>query len=525
MRQTVGILGTPIDILNTEAALARMEQFIQERRFHQVATANADFLINALADPELRHILRNADLVVPDGMPVVWAARATRSRLPERVTGADIVPELARMAAQKGYRIFMLGAMPEVAQAARERMEAGNPGLQIVGCISPQIPSISEMDSEAILLEIERTQPDILLVAFGNPKQEKWIYLHRERLRNVPVCIGVGGTFDFLAGQTSRAPGWMQRHGLEWIFRLFQEPRRLWKRYVRDFYHFNYNILKQWYGMHRVTSKKTGKLLIAEAENYTLISIVGGFTSQIILRFQAAAEEAINAQRNLILDFSKVTTLDGEALGTLLNLPKRAAFRGSDLCLLGVPRKIAKVLRRSQLQDGLYKMVDSVAQAFTNGHTANLFWHIQAGANAAVVTVSGAAENDSTARLEAACAKLLRGGKRLDLDLRGVYYADSALLAALHRLRRVSEEASGSATLPAAFRLIVSEALLDALRRDRSLPRFTLLKAPELPPDAMTYDLSEDADETANAIENEIATEPEPKRASETAVVSEPVKA
>ena len=101
MRQTVGILGTPIDILNTEAALARMEQFIQERRFHQVATANADFLINALADPELRHILRNADLVVPDGMPVVWAARATRSRLPERVTGADIVPALARMAARK----------------------------------------------------------------------------------------------------------------------------------------------------------------------------------------------------------------------------------------------------------------------------------------------------------------------------------------------------------------------------------------------------------------------------------------
>ena len=495
--------------MNTEAALARMEQFIQERRFHQVATANADFLINALADPELRHILRNADLVVPDGMPVVWAARATRSRLPERVTGADIVPALAKMAAQKGYRLFMLGARAEVAQAARERMEAENPGLQVVGCISPEIPSISEMDSEAILQEIARAKPDILLVAFGNPKQEKWIYLHRDRLRDVPVCIGVGGTFDFLAGQTSRAPAWMQQHGLEWIFRLFQEPRRLWKRYVRDFYHFNYNILKQWYGMHRVTSKKEGKLFIAEVDASTVISIVGGFTSEIILRFQEVAGQAINEGRNIILDFSAVTTLDGEALGTLLNLPKRAAYRHSDLCIIGVPRKIAKVLRRSQLQDGLYKMADSVAQAFTNGRLANLCWHIQAGANAAVVTVNGAAERDSIRRMEAACAKLLRAGKQVDLDAQGVYYADSALLAALHRLRRLNETGAAGA-----FRLIASAALLDALRRDRSLDRFTLLAKPELPPDAMTYDLSEDAEEVpeesaaASASTMEMETEP-----------------
>ena len=391
----------------------------------------------------------------------------------------------------------MLGAMPEVAQAARAKLEANNPGLQIVGCISPEIPSISEMDSDVILQEIVRAKPDILLVAFGNPKQEKWIYLHRDRLRDVPVCIGVGGTFDFLAGLTSRAPGWMQKYGLEWIFRLFQEPRRLWKRYVRDFYHFNYNILKQWYGMHRVTSKKAGELYIAEEGASTVISIKGGFTSQIILRFQEVAGEAINAGRNVILDFRSVTTLDGEALGTLLNLPKRAAYRGSDLCLLGVPRKIAKVLRRSQLQDGLYKMADTVAQAFTNGRPVNLCWHIQAGANAAVVTVNGAAEPVSTLRLEAACAKLLRAGKQVDLDARGVHYADSALLAALHRLRRLRETEPDRGGAAGAFRLIASVSLLNALRRDRSLDRFTLRETPELPPDAMTYDLSEDAEETS----------------------------
>src|SRR5215475_10135001 len=110
MRQTVGILGTPIDILDTQEVLGRLEQFIQERRFHQVATANTDFLINAIEDPELRQILRNADLVMPDGMPVVWAARMMRSPLPERVTGADLVPALAARAAQQGYRLYMLGA-------------------------------------------------------------------------------------------------------------------------------------------------------------------------------------------------------------------------------------------------------------------------------------------------------------------------------------------------------------------------------------------------------------------------------
>ena len=211
-------------------------------------------------------------------------------------------------------------------------------------------------------------------MAFGNPKQEKWIYLHRDRLRNVPVCIGVGGTFDFLAGQTSRAPSWMQKHGMEWIFRLFQEPRRLWKRYVRDFYHFNYNILKQWYGMHRVASKQAGDLIIAEEDASTVISIKGGFTAPIILRFQEAAEQAINAGRNVILDFSAVTTLDGEALGNPAELAEtRRLSHNCDLCLFGVPRKIAKVLRRSQLQDGLYKMADSVAQAFTTDASRRIF--------------------------------------------------------------------------------------------------------------------------------------------------------
>ena len=246
MRNLVPIIHTPIDRLDMHGVLARLEAFLCERGFHQVATANTDYLVNALRDPELREILSAAHLVTPDGMPVVWASRLLGQALPERVTGVDLIPPLATLAAREGYRLYLLGAQPEVNAGACERLRADYPALQLVGSAAPPDSALETMDTEAILEDIERTQPDILLVAFGNPKQEKWIYRNRERLRNVPVCIGVGGTFDFLAGRTRRAPLWMQRRGLEWLFRLSQEPRRLFKRYNRDFWLFGFHLLRQY---------------------------------------------------------------------------------------------------------------------------------------------------------------------------------------------------------------------------------------------------------------------------------------
>ena len=134
MRSTVGILGIPFDLLDNDQVLDRLDEFIATKRFHQVATANADFLVNALDDPELLQILRHSDLVTPDGMPIVWASRLMRYPLAERVTGADIVPALAKRSAEKGYKIYMLGARPEVAKRAKDQLLMTNPTLQIVGC-------------------------------------------------------------------------------------------------------------------------------------------------------------------------------------------------------------------------------------------------------------------------------------------------------------------------------------------------------------------------------------------------------
>jgi N-acetylglucosaminyldiphosphoundecaprenol N-acetyl-beta-D-mannosaminyltransferase len=490
MRQTVGILGTPVDILDTKAVLERLEQFVQEGRFHQVATANTDFLINALADPEQQHILRNADLVIPDGMPVVWAARRLRSFLPERVTGADLVPQLAELAARRGYRLFMLGARQEVARSTKAYLEAEYPGIQIVGCVSPPVASLIDMDSEAILDEIERARPDILLVAFGNPKQEKWIYLHRERLCGVPVCVGVGGTFDFLAGLTSRAPKWMQDRALEWLYRLLREPRRLWRRYARDIRHFFPGMLKLWWPVFRGRRTGTSQLYTQNVSNpsgsYTVLSVIGDFDTAALPGFQREASEALDAGNHLILDFHSVTVFDGEALGTLLNLPKRAAYRGCDVCMISPPTGIAAALRRSGIDDNLYTFVESVAKAFDNRHRIGLFWRISSGQNAAVVEVSGTSDPRTVRLLEQVCADLLDEGKRVDLDARDVTYADCYLLSALYRLTNGDSEArNGHASAANDFRIVASPALMRAMQREKLSHRLTLCEAVEMPSDAV----------------------------------------
>ena len=353
MRQLVCILNTPIDVLDMSGVLTRLEEFIGEKRFHQVATANVDFVINAEADRELRHILRYADLVMPDGMPLVWASRKLGMALPERVTGADLVPALAALAAQKGYRIYMLGAKPEVARQAREKLLQAHPGLQIVGCVSPPVQPLDIMDDAPLLSDIQAARPDILLVAFGNPKQEKWIYRNRAALQNVPICIGVGGTFDFIAGQTVRAPQWMQKSGLEWIFRLSQEPKRLWKRYTRDVGQFGSRFVAQW----RVSRlKQVAEPVIwteSHFEDSLVLSAKGILDAGQQAELNARCEHILDLPANLILDFTHVTAIDAAIVGTLLNLPRRATYKGREVCLAGVNTRVRQTLNQAYGEEAL----------------------------------------------------------------------------------------------------------------------------------------------------------------------------
>ena len=233
----IAMLGVAFDNVSLSGALGRIQAMIAARVPSYIVTANVDFLVQARRNAELRRVLLDAHLVLCDGMPLVWASRWLGNPLPERVAGADLAPQLIRVAAEHNYRLFFLGATPEANARAIANVRAQFPNANIAGHFSPPFRPLPEMDNGAIRRRILAAQPDILFVALGCPKAEIWMARHHQSL-GVPVMIGVGATMDFLAGDVKRAPLWMQRAGAEWVFRLFQEPRRLFRRYAANLWSF-----------------------------------------------------------------------------------------------------------------------------------------------------------------------------------------------------------------------------------------------------------------------------------------------
>lgn len=221
--QTIRILGVRIDRVTYDDALARVQEYLREGTFHQIATVNPEFVVLAQTNAELRRVLDSTDLNVPDGVGLLWASRRLGQPLPERVTGQEMVDRIAALAAQRGHRVFMLGAREGVAERAAGELQRRHPGLEIAGCFAGH-PVVDEDD--AIDQRITQARAEILFVAYGPPKQEFWIARNASRLNHVAVALGVGGTFDTLAGVVPRAPLWIQQAGLEWTYRLAREPRR-----------------------------------------------------------------------------------------------------------------------------------------------------------------------------------------------------------------------------------------------------------------------------------------------------------
>ena len=219
---TVEILDVPVAALTMREAVEQAERWMDERRGALIATANAEMIMNATRDPELLGILRSADLVVPDGAGTVWAAHHLGHEMPERVAGYDLVQELLRRAPEKNRRVFFFGSAPGVAEKAKRKAEELYPGISVVGARNGYFTDVEEPE---IVREIREAAPDLLLAALGVPKQEKWLHKHKEEL-NVPLSIGVGGTLDVMAGTMRRAPLWMQKAKLEWLFRGLLQPKR-----------------------------------------------------------------------------------------------------------------------------------------------------------------------------------------------------------------------------------------------------------------------------------------------------------
>jgi N-acetylglucosaminyldiphosphoundecaprenol N-acetyl-beta-D-mannosaminyltransferase len=221
----VTILSVRIDNVTYADALARVETFLREPGVHQIATVNPEFVVIAQTNMEFRRVLNATALNVPDGVGLMWASRHLRTPLRERVAGQKLVDRIAALAAERGARVFFLGAREGIAERAAAALAAKHSRLQIAGCYAGS--PAPEEESE-IVARVNAANAQILLVAYGPPKQELWIARNAARLApRVSVAMGVGGTFDTLAGIVPRAPRWMQRAGFEWTFRLLREPRRI----------------------------------------------------------------------------------------------------------------------------------------------------------------------------------------------------------------------------------------------------------------------------------------------------------
>lgn len=370
----VALLGVPIDNVTLEEAVDRIlemtTRFRQDKRPRLVATVNVDFLVNSLSwfsptprHPELLDILRRADLVTADGMPLVWASRLLGTPLKGRVTGADLVPALAEAAAGRGIRLYFLGGQGDTGQRAAETLQRRHSGLQVAGVDSPYVHTVGQALADAsqtdspVVERINRAGADILLIGFGNPKQEVWFHRNRQRL-NVPVSIGVGGTFAFITGDVARAPRWMQRSGLEWIFRISQDPWRLWKRYGVGFFKFGLMLMpalaydriwRLWQRRRRGLPPVAGEM--PKRPETARIALPAAFDAAAVRQTAWTELKGERPLAPLILDFGKTTFIDSTAIGYLLGLWRRFEAAGQPLWLAGAGAAVRGAMRVTRALD------------------------------------------------------------------------------------------------------------------------------------------------------------------------------
>lgn len=229
---TFSVLGVRVDAVQIPHVVAQMEEWIARRQgCRYIAVTGMHGVTEARHDRKFKEILNVAGMVVPDGFPLVWLGRQKGFPLPRRVYGPELMATFCRQTAAKGYRHFFYGGAPGVAEELAALYRMRFPGLIVAGTYCPPFRPLTAEEDREVIATIESSNADILWTGLSTPKQERWMFEHRERL-SVPVLIGVGAAFDFHTGRIARAPAWMGEHGFEWLFRLLMEPRRLWRRYL-----------------------------------------------------------------------------------------------------------------------------------------------------------------------------------------------------------------------------------------------------------------------------------------------------
>ncbi|MCF7817359.1 MAG: WecB/TagA/CpsF family glycosyltransferase [Kiritimatiellales bacterium] len=349
------IYGVPFHNVTFAEAVDWVEARIRSGRPANIATANLDFVTRAWHDPEVQRLLIDADLVIADGFPVVKLSPFFGPALKARVTGSDITPLLAERAAREGFGIYALGAAEGVAKKAMQILKERNPGLKVSGTYSPPFAPLLEMDHREILRRLEAARPDLLFVAFGSPKQDKFIHMH-VRGWNVPVSIGVGASLDFITGAQKRAPVGLQNLHLEWLWRVCCNPRRLFGRYVANL-RFLFSATHQMFAIHRMPDKPGGFQPL-EAASATRFAELGAMM-ELFQPLKSAAEARAFIQRmaetatgkSVVLDLHPIPWLDSLELGALLEINKQCRADGRRLILYAPRPKVRRLLETCRLTD------------------------------------------------------------------------------------------------------------------------------------------------------------------------------
>lgn len=242
------VLGVGISAINMADALRLTDEHISSRRKGYICVTGVHGITEAQTDPEFRNILNRSFLTTPDGMPTVWVGRARGFRNMRRVYGPEYMLEFCRLSAARGYRHFLYGGKPGVADALRDALVAQIPGLKVVGTYTPPFRPLTTDEEQALIARIDELRPDVLWVGLSTPKQERFMagFIHR---LNVSVMVGVGAAFDVHTGNIKDAPQWMKQFSLQWLHRLAQEPKRLWRRYLVNNPLFLYRVGLQFFGL------------------------------------------------------------------------------------------------------------------------------------------------------------------------------------------------------------------------------------------------------------------------------------
>lgn len=243
------ILGTYVNTLNMEMALAQLDHWVKERSRQYVCCTPAHSIMDGYNQPALQTIFNSSGMTVPDGMAVVWLLKLKGYRHVSRVYGPDLLMATCMVGCQKGYRHYFYGGDEGVTEKLVQKVSAQCPGIKVAGIHTPPFRPLTPKEDEQIVERLNQKEVDILWVGLGSPKQEVWMQEHRHRLK-APVMVGVGAAFDFLSGNKPQAPVWMQRNGLEWLFRFVNEPKRLWPRY-RQYPKFLLLAALQLLGLHK----------------------------------------------------------------------------------------------------------------------------------------------------------------------------------------------------------------------------------------------------------------------------------